>query len=172
VATPKLGGLVLRTRPGGAHTRVDGDSVGTTPVRHEVEAGSHEVAFERPGYHPAQVEVVATAGVDERVEVELQPRRRPLRIVGGVLLGVGLAAVGGGAASLALDGRYDRSHCSGDDVDFAGRCRYRYETTTLGATMTAGGAALVVTGIVLLIVQARRDRHPPQRAALPVRSSI
>jgi hypothetical protein len=44
-----------------------------------------------------------------------------------------------------------------DDADFVGRCRFSFETTTAGAATTAGGLALVTTGIVLLVVDAWRN---------------
>lgn len=158
VAAPRLGTLVLRTRPAGARARVDGEAVGSTPLRHEVAAGRHRVAFDRAGFVAVERDVVATAGVEELVEVELPRGRRPLRIAGAVLLGAGLGAAGAGGALLGFDGRPDRSRCTGDDVDFAGRCRFSFETTAAGAATTAGGLALVATGIALLVVDARRNR--------------
>jgi len=158
VAAPRLGTLVLRTRPDDARASVDGQAVGSTPVRHEVSAGRHRVAFERTGFVAVERDVVATAGVEELVEVELVRGRRPLRIAGAVLVGLGLPAAGAGGVLLGLDGRPDRSRCSGDDVDFAGRCRFSFETTTAGAATTAGGLALVAAGIALLVVDARRSR--------------
>lgn len=158
VEAPRLGVLLLRTRPSDAQARVDGAVVGQTPLRHPLPAGPHRIEVSRAGHHPAQREVVVTAGIEERVELELEPRRRPLRIVGAVLLGVGLPVAGLGGALLGIDGRPDRRRCSGDDVDFAGRCRFRFETTTAGIATTAGGVALVAAGIGLLIAQARRDR--------------
>ena len=156
--TPELGTLLLRTRPAGAKASIDGQAVGPTPVRYEVGAGDHRVAFERAGFVPVELDVIATAGVEELVEVELVRGRRPLRIAGAILLGAGLPAAGAGGVLLGLDGRPDRSRCTGDDVDFEGRCRFSFETTTAGAATTAGGLALMATGIVLLIVDARRSR--------------
>jgi hypothetical protein len=167
VAAPRLGTLWLRTRPEGARARVDGEAVGSTPLRHEVDAGPHRVAFELAGHLPVERDVVATAGVEELVEVELEPRRRPLRIAGAVLLGMGLGATGAGGVLLGIDGRPDRSRCTGDDVDFAGRCRLRFETTIPGAAATAGGVALVITGVALLVVDARRARAGRDRNAAP-----
>lgn len=157
VAAPRRGALVLRTRPAGARASVDGEAVGSTPVRHEVTAGRHRVAFERAGFVAVERDVVATAGVDELVEVELARGRRPLRIAGAMLLGAGLGAAGAGGVLLGLDGRPDRSRCTGDDVDFAGRCRFRFETTTAGATTTAGGLAIAIVGLSLLVIDARRS---------------
>lgn len=157
VAAPRLGTLVLRTLPGGARASVDGRAVGSTPVRHEVHAGRHRVAFERAGFVAVERDVVATAGVEELVEVELERGRRPLRIAGAVLLGAGLGAAGAGGVLLGIDGRPDQSRCTGDDVDFAGRCRFSFETTTAGATATASGLALAIVGLSLLVVDARRS---------------
>lgn len=174
VEAPRLGVLLLRTRPPGARVRVDGEVVGTTPARHELPGGRHRVVFERAGYQPVERSVVATVGVEERVDVALTRRRRPLRIVGGTLLGAGLVAAGVGGALLAVDGRPDRRRCTGDDVDFEGRCRFSWETGTAGVVTTVGGVALVATGVSLLIVTALRSSRrsaaaagrPPWRPAL------
>jgi hypothetical protein len=158
VEAPRLGMLVLRTRPAGAQVRVDGEAVGQTPLRHPLPVGPHRVSFERAGHHPVERDVVAAAGVEELVEVELRGRRRPLRIVGAVLLGAGLPTAGLGGALLGLDGRPDRGRCTGDDVDFEGRCRFSFETSTAGVATLAGGVVLAAAGLGLLIVEARRER--------------
>ncbi len=158
VVAPRLGTLVLRTQPEGARARIDGQAVGATPLRHDVTAGRHRVALERAGFLAVERDVVATAGVEELVEVQLERGRRPLRVAGAVLLAAGLGAAGTGGVLLGLDGRPDRRRCTGDDVDFAGRCRFSLETTAAGAAATAGGLALVAAGISLLVVEARRGR--------------
>lgn len=158
IERPVLGALLLRSRPAQAKVTIDGEHAGSTPSRHEVSVGKHRVTFALAGYGPLTRDVVATAGVEELVEVELVRRRRPLRIAGAVLLGVGLGATAAGGTLLGLDQRPYRSRCSGDDVDFAGRCRFRLDTMIPGAATTAVGLAAVVTGTALLIAAAREGK--------------
>ena len=71
----------------------------------------------------------------------------------------GLALAGGGAALLAIDGRPYRGRCSGDDVDYAGHCRYEYDTKVAGIVLTSIAGAAVITGIALLVVSRKSARR-------------
>lgn len=152
---PELARLHLRSDPSGANVRVDGDARGTTPVWLELTPGTHRLRLERRGHVSIERDAFAVAGVDEQLSVTLPAERRRSRVAGAIVLGLGLALAGTGAGLLAIDERPYRRRCSGDDRDFSGRCRFRYDTLTPGAVVVSVGAAAVITGIILL---ARRRR--------------
>lgn len=158
--------LEIRSRPSGAEVWVDGTSIGITPLRHPLPAGPHVIELSARGYSTEVRRVEAAAGVRETLDVVLLPDqapRRRRRIAGWSLGGVGVAAVGAGAVLWGLDSRpAPGARCSGDNVDAGGRCRYLYDTRTLGIAVTSVGVAVVATAVGLL-VSGRRAR--PARAA-------
>jgi hypothetical protein len=70
------GTLDIRSEPAGARAFVDGQYVGTTPVRYGAEAGSREVRIEREGYEPFRSSVNLRGGSTQLVEAGLSPIRR------------------------------------------------------------------------------------------------
>ncbi len=92
-------------------------------------------------------------------------RRDPAKTWGGVALGMGAALTVGGVVLLALHGRPYRSRCGPDDVDFAGRCRFEYDTLAGGLSALGVGVGLVATGVTWLVrsrraSRSRRSAHP------------
>jgi hypothetical protein len=150
--------LVLGTDPDGAEISVDGRSVGRSPQSLRLTPGRHRLEVRKPGFVAIDRSVDLVAGVRETLTLELERSRRPLLGVGlGVMFG-GVALAAAGAPLWALDGRPYRGRCSGDDVDYAGRCRFDYDTKAAGTALVSVGIAAVVTGIVLIALQARRRR--------------
>lgn len=167
--------LEIRSTPPGAEVRVDGTLVGTTPLRHQLPAGPHRITLDARGYSTEVREVEAAAGVRETLEVELHtdddPRRRR-RIAGASLTGVGAGATVAGAVLWGLDSRpAPGDRCRGSNVDPQGRCRYLYDTRTMGIAVTTVGVALVATGVGLLISGRRRrgGQGPRDLAGLVLR---
>jgi TolB-like protein len=164
VAGPPI--LAIETRPSGASIELDGKAIGKAPIEHVVTAGSHDATVSKPGYIVQRLTLRAVPGLREVVAVELQPvpklptpppkPPRDLRPWGGSAVAIGLATLVAGAALLAIDGRPDRRHCDGTNVDGDGDCRYRFDATAGGATLTAVGSAVAIGGIVLLAVHAKR----------------
>ncbi len=71
--------------------------------------------------------------------------------------------LGGGAALLALDNSPYKDDCDGDNRDFEGRCRYRYNTLLPGALLTGVGIASIITGISTgLVAYGRRRNAQPK----------
>lgn len=144
--------------PPGAAIAIDGEARGTTPATVVLTPGRHRVQLDKRGWATVARDIDLVAGVDEPLAVALTRQRRAAPIVGVVALALGLGLTGTGAGLLAIDGDPYRRRCSGDDVDFAGRCRFRYDTAVPGIVVTSLGVGLVVTGIVLLARRARRPR--------------
>ena len=78
---------------------------------------------------------------------------KPWTIAGGVMMGLGLGSILTGVALILVDEDPIPSECQGDQVDFRGVCRVRYNTlgsgiiaVTVGALGVGGGIALMVKG--------------------------
>jgi hypothetical protein len=140
--------LEVESSPAGATVTIDGTTVGTTPLRTEVDAGSHELEVTKAGYRSDARRFQATGGASERFTLTLRgasyQRWLPWSLLAGGLVGVGV-----GAGLLAIDDREIERDCN-PDVD--GRCQYLHETMAGGIAATAVGAALLVTGVTLAIV--------------------
>lgn len=92
------------------------------------------------------------------------------RVFGGVTLGLGLGALAGGIALLAIDGREIASRCGDAERDLDGDCRWIHRTTAGGVAMTVAGVALATAGATLLIFDRRdRDRRYALRATVSPR---
>jgi hypothetical protein len=76
-ASRRAGTLVVETDPGGATVRVDGETIGTAPVREELSPGEYRVEVEREGYEGAEQVVRISDGEERRVRLSL---RRPLQV--------------------------------------------------------------------------------------------
>lgn len=180
--------LVLDSVPQGAGVRVDGETVGITPLRIEVSPGSHTVELAADGHEAFSQSFDLDRGTTESARLRLLPiapptptplppadaqplRRRGRVMAGGILLGGGLAAVGTGAALLILHGRPITSDCSGENIDPNGNCQFLHDTRTGGiAGLVAGGAALI-GGATLLGLEFRRAR-PGAVSLSPTRSGL
>lgn len=166
--------VVIDGRPLGATIELDGRVVGTVPWHGELGPGTHTVRLVKEGYLPSSRTLTTTAGVRERLEVELLPqpqpqpeiedrdparRHRGLVAAGGSLLGVGVLGVATGVGLFALDGRPYYSECPADAVDINGRCPKMYEATAPAVVTVALGGAALVTGAALLVHALRRKRR-------------
>ena len=90
---------------------------------------------------------------------DVVPRRPDRRVVwGGLATGAGAVGIAAGVALLVVHGRPYRAACSGNDVDFAGRCRNELNTLAGGITGVTVGVGLVATGVALLVRARRRPR--------------
>ncbi len=67
----KLGYLRVRTRPSGASVVVDGEEVGTTPLRRMMKVGTHEVVASKEGYGSRRQRVRVAADEEALVEWHL-----------------------------------------------------------------------------------------------------
>jgi TolB-like protein len=158
--------VAIDSRPRGAKVELDGVDVGITPSESVVAPGRHEATVAKEGYVVQRFTLRAVPGMREALSVELQaiPRQpvpppaspRDLRPWGWSAVAVGVGTLAAGAALLAIDGRPDKRHCGGSDIDADGDCRYRYDSVPGGATLTAVGSAVVIGGITLLALHARR----------------
>ncbi len=106
----RSGVLRISSEPAGALVKIDGKSVGATPLDSEQRPGKHRVELSRPGYRPEvrEVEVEAGGKHDQVFDLErIPPRsaawRKPV-MYGAAAAGV-LAIVGGAIALSMNEGR-------------------------------------------------------------------
>ncbi len=163
----------IGTRPLGATVEVDGVVQGTTPLDLELAPGVHRLRVTKPGFVEQVFEYEAIEGMRKRVDIPLEAesppgpdpairRSRDMFIAGGVLGFLGLGAVGGGAALLAIDGEPYERDCQ---TDIEGNCRYLYRTANAGIATIAVGAAGTILGITLVALGADARRKAARRKA-------
>jgi hypothetical protein len=163
--------VAVKSRPPGATVIVDGREMGTTPTTLELSAGKHRIELRKQGYAAAARSIDLAEGMHTSSEMNLVPAAdgadRRARIAGGVLLGSGLALLGGGIAMVAVDGREYKKRCDGDNVDGDGDCRFVYRLKWPGAVLVATGAVLAGVGVTILVVERRRSKSSLRAGITP-----
>lgn len=171
----------LVSDPSGAEVTIDGQPAGVTPYEGPLFAGPHKLRYTRKRFHSENAEVLVKENQTAESHVILRdlpdpppplpcpaaPRcpacpkpgpvapRLPLwRLLAGIAgISAGVAMVGFGTPAIALDG-----FCA-DASPVPGRqCLNQFATQPLGAALTGVGAALTITGTVLLL-------FPPQKSS-------
>ena len=155
--------LLVDGTPTGARVRIDGDELGTSPVRTEVDVGDHAIEISAPDYATQVHRWVAVADVEEVVRYQLEPLDPGrstgvgLRAGGWVAAVLGAGGIGAGAALLAVDGREHAPTCTPALVDVNGACPNVYTTATAGGIALGLGVASLGVGIGLLVRGYRRS---------------
>jgi hypothetical protein len=163
----------IGTNPLGATVEVDGVVQGTTPLDLELAPGVHRVRVTKPGFLDQVFEYEAIEGMRKRMTIPLEAepkpppdpairRSRDMFIAGGVIGVLGLGAVGGGVALLAIDGEPYERDCQ---ADVQGNCRQLYRTANGGIATIAVGAAGTILGITLVALGADARRKAKRRKA-------
>jgi hypothetical protein len=184
------GRLEIRSRPPGATVEVNGRDVGKTPIARVVWTGNIELLARHPGYLPERQRVVVRDGRTTDVELVLQeqpvvaapqlpapqpvetrferaPRPRWRLAAGGAMLGGGVLFLGFGGGALAVAG-----DCISEAAPPAQRCDRLYDTRGLGTGLTIVGAALSVTGAVLLALPGPRRAVARSTPTQPVAAEV
>jgi hypothetical protein len=161
--------LHVESVPEGAEVFVDGERVGVTPLEVEVETGDSEVEIRKPGYAPVHHQLSFREGVRESLSVHLSEdrpdnRARIFNVLGWTGVGVGAGAIGAGVALIVIHDRPINFDCDGGNKDVDGDCKFIHKTLPGGIVLAAGGAALVGTGIALLVLGKKRQTKPPVEA--------
>jgi len=196
-----MGQIVLTTSPGGAWLEVDETPVPLPPSGVlDVEAGLRHIRVSLAGYTPFETTVQVTTDAPVELDVVLEPTAEeapllpdeppapaapvapvapagPARLApwGWALVGVGAAAVAGGAGAhvlAALKADEARGVPNRPDLraEFEG-LRDDARTAELAAYILYGaGAAVAVTGIVLLVVDPGPTAPPTGVASAAVRA--
>lgn len=161
-----MGTLNVSSTPSGITVLVDNATIGVTPVETRVPVGDHKIQLAQDG----RVGDARTVSVisDAVTEIDLEPPAarttdaavpvtpaptRPSRLLPGLLIGLGVAAVGAGTALYLTS-----------EEPTGQRPTYR-DTKNLGIGVAAGGGALVLTGVI--IVLATKPGQAPTIALTP-----
>jgi hypothetical protein len=165
--------VAFTSEPAGVTIYIDGQKIGKTPLEHELPPGDHEAEARMKGYVDQTRTIHAVQGVQESLRFDLLPEhatpdvpRKDWKVpTGATLVAVGGAALAAGITFLVLDERPYKSQCSGADVDERGNCRQRYNTLVHGASFTAGGGVLLITGAAILIAARVQKGRSGKRAS-------
>lgn len=145
-------GMMGRIKVGGAaglSVLVDGATIGVTPLEQSIVAGEHKIRLAHDGRMGA--EKVVTVAADGTTEVELEDppavveapptvvTTKSSRVVPGVMIGIGLAGIGAGAALYLTS------------EEPTGMNRTYRDTKKLGLGVAGGGAALALTGVIIIL---------------------
>jgi hypothetical protein len=159
------GVLEVRSTPPGAEVLLDGKKLGETPWQRAMFTGSYALLLRRRGYAAAEGRVEVEPQKTATLELTLDPqapsspaaphppaperftRKRPLwrLVTGASALVAGAVLIGFGAPAVALD-----NQCIDVPISPKLQCMQRYDTLPVGGALTGVGAALLVTGGVLL----------------------
>ncbi|MEM6996558.1 MAG: PEGA domain-containing protein [Myxococcota bacterium] len=164
---PLPASIKFTSTPPGAEVSLDGQSVGTTPLEVPVTAGQHTMTVAAPDHVAHRRRIVVAAGEVLSLDTSLSPRvsmaerrakqHRVRLTVGASAVAAGVGGIAVGAAMLAIHGKPVMADCAGTDVDLEGDCRYLHETKVGGGIAFGLGAALAVSGAVVLgITMAKR----------------
>jgi hypothetical protein len=150
-------GFMGRIKVGGApglSVLVDGSTVGVTPLDQPIPAGSHKIRLAQDGRMGAEQSVTVKADAATEVTLEAPPTEaeglppqvvssKPSRVVPGVMIGVGLAGIAAGTALYLTS------------EESTGMSRTYRDTKTLGIGVAAGGAAVALTGVIIILATGR-----------------
>jgi hypothetical protein len=130
------GRLHLESRPSGLIVMIDNAEVGATPYDKELPVGKHAIALTHEGVIVAKKDVDIKDGKTKRLIIETDVGVHHSRIGPAVLLGSGIALIGGGGIAL-----------------YYGLQNGKYEypsATPIGIGLLAAGAGATIGGAILL----------------------
>ena len=145
IGTFERGRVAIHSRPPGMTVLVDNENVGVTPIERELPVGQHHIVLMHAGQQVGEktVKVQPDLAAEIMIPVKLpadasavDPERHRSKVVPGIALGIGGAAIAAGAILYLTS-----------EVDDGSKPRYR-DTKPLGIGVAAGGAVLVGIGFI------------------------
>ena len=134
----ETGKLHLESRPSGLLVLVDHVQVGATPFDDELSAGKHTISLSHAGVIVAEKDVDIHANKTKKLTIETEVETHARSKVGpGILLGSGIALIGGGGIALYLGEQH------GDKI-------IHPEYVPIGIGIMAAGAGATIVGAILL----------------------
>lgn len=158
--------FVIKSKPAGAVVAMDGQTIGRTPIDREIAAGAHTLQITAEGYDPMERTLTVVSGVDETLDLYLQPlpSKFPFAKAGWGAIAAGAVALGAGIYAMSKDG--DELACSAAEKDPWGHCPHLRNTRELAAGLVGlGVGAATLGGVWLYLGQGRGPR--PEGAGTP-----
>jgi hypothetical protein len=158
-----LGHLSVKSDPPGITVMLDNATIGVTPLESDVPVGRHKVQLARDGRTTDGKIITVTA--DSAAEIKMDPPaaggpesgastvQRPSRLVPGLFIGLGVAAIGAGTALYLTS------------EEPTGKSPTYRDTKPLGIGVAAGGGALVIVGVIIVV--ATKPSSTPTVSVLP-----
>lgn len=141
-AGTERGRVAIHSKPEGMTVLLDNANIGVTPIERELAVGHHDVVLmyrgQRVGERSLNVQPELTAEITIPVTLPVEPEQPETqsRVLPGLALGIGGAAIAAGAILYLTS-----------EVDDGSKPRYR-DTKPLGIGVAAGGAVLVGIGFI------------------------
>lgn len=143
-AGSERGRVAIHSKPEGMTVLLDNANIGVTPLERELAVGQHQVVLmyrgQRVGERTLKVQAELTAEITIPVTLPVEQEQRDetsgSRVLPGLALGIGGAAIAAGAILYLTS-----------EVDDGSKPRYR-DTKPLGIGVAAGGAVLVGIGFI------------------------
>ncbi len=161
-----MGKLKVTSDPPGITVLLDNATIGVTPLVTDASVGEHKVQLARDGRTGEAKNVAITSAAV--TEVALEPpaagsvegevpttpaTTRPSRLLPGLLIGLGVAAIGAGTALYLTS------------EEPTGQSRTYRDTKNLGIGVASGGGALVIAGVIIVV--ATKSSSTPTMAFVP-----
>jgi uncharacterized protein GlcG (DUF336 family) len=168
------GTLIVSSEPSSAEILSGARVLGQTPYEHIEFAGNYNLVIKKPGYKPETLQMKVEEGKKAKsqltlAQVEVEPEPAPLSrprlyskpasrprwrlVTGGIAIGLGLALAGLGVSGVVING-----DCVSPAEPPVLVCRERFDTLTKGGIMIGVGAALSLTGGILIVVPPRASQ--------------
>lgn len=142
LGTLERGRVIIHSKPEGMTVLLDNENIGVTPLERELPVGEHHVVLMHRGQRvgerklKVQPELAAEITIPVTMPVEDDQPETRSRVLPGLALGIGGAALAAGAILYLTS-----------EVDDGSKPRYR-DTKPLGIGVAAGGAVLVGIGFI------------------------
>lgn len=172
--------LEIVSTPPGASVSIDGEQVGTTPVRLALTPDPHEIMVHAAGHVAHRRRLELASGQLASIDVQLAPEarspeqrnrgRRLALTLGSTSVAGGVVGLATGIALLAIHATPMSGRCSPDVVDADGDCKFLHDTQVGGAVSTTLGAVLLVGGVTAIVLaRPRRGEASDRRARVEPR---
>jgi hypothetical protein len=148
-----MGIVRITSTPSGLNVLIDDHPTGTTPLDHELLEGTHIITLTRAGTKVGERIVRVAAGERSELVIPVQAEpRRPSRLLPGLLIGVGVIGIAGGAILYGTSETDDGSQ------------PYYTDSRPVGIAVAGSGAALAVVGAFVALFRGSSGESGPTAA--------
>jgi hypothetical protein len=150
--------FVVKSRPAGATVRLDGRSIGVTPLDMDLPGGQHQLQLSHPGYDHLERSFISVSGVDETMDFDMVaiPSRFPFKTTGYASIAGGILLIAAGAVAIT----YDKTEvtCTQSATTLPQPCPQRWNTRWWSLSLMGLGASAATMGGMLLFLDPTAGR--------------